>query len=448
MEMEMTHRVLQVRRAVRDRVGGLLAWARPALALHGRRVAALLLVALLLAGAPGDAVAAGGITLGPRVELRHPASGHEAHVSSPALAVAADGVPIVAWAAAQHGAGNQLYVARMSGDPVAARANPPELAVDALHHSPRIAVASGGDVYLSWSSAKPKPEGALFASDLRLSRSSDGGRTFAGHVRVNDDRALSHSFDGLAVAPDGTVLVSWLDSRAGGPNARAYLARVSDRGARVDGIVEVGADACVCCRLDLAPAPKDTVAVLWRRVFPGDIRDMVLSTSRDGGRTFADASLVHDDRWRITACPHRGGALGVDGRGRAYASWYTEGRDGRPDLYFATSDDGRRFGPRRRLHTSTTSIPDHARMAVDRDGRAAIVWEDATAVRRQVLLRYTADGGRTLSRVHTLSSSIKAWGPDIAVGRDGSFVAAWHEERFPSLTTVVQSVRIDGPRAQ
>jgi hypothetical protein len=140
--------------------------------------------------------------------------------------------------------------------------------------------------------------------------------------------------------------------------------------------------------------------------------------------------------------------LGVDGRGRTYASWYTEGRDGRPDLYFAASDDARRFGSRRRLHTSTTSIPDHARMAVDRDGRVAVVWEDATAVRRRVLLRYTTDGGRTLSRVHTLSSAIKAWGPDITAGRDGNFVVAWHEERFPSVTTVVQSVRVDGLRAK
>src|SRR5678810_741327 len=40
----------------------------------------------------------------------------------------------------------------------------------------------------------------------------------------------------------------------------------------------------------------------------------------------------------------------------------------RPDLYFATSEDGRRFGAPRRLHTSATSIPDHARMAVDREG--------------------------------------------------------------------------------
>ena len=38
-----------------------------------------------------------------------------------------------------------------------------------------MAVGPGGGIYVSWSSSKPKPEGALFASDLRLSRSLDGG---------------------------------------------------------------------------------------------------------------------------------------------------------------------------------------------------------------------------------------------------------------------------------
>src|SRR5262249_16134479 len=77
---------------------------------------------------------------------------------------------------------------------------------------------------------------------------------------------------------------------------------------------------------------------------------------------------------------HRGGSVGIDGRGRIYATWYTEGTQARPDLYFATSEDGRTFGPKRRLHTSATSIPDHARMAVSQDGRAVIVWEASPPV--------------------------------------------------------------------
>jgi hypothetical protein len=407
-------------------------------------IAMRILLTLLLAAAlvPGRTEAAE-LKLGARSELKHPASGHEAILTGAALAVAPDGGVLVAWAAPE-GHVNHLYVARLSdGEPVRVRVNPPELAVGSLHQPPRLVVGPGGEIYLTWSSAKPKPEGVLFASDLRLSRSLDGGRTFTGHLRVNEDRPISHSFDGLAVAGDGTVLVSWLDARAGGSNATTYVARVAEQGSRVEGIVDAGADACVCCRVDMVRGPGQTVAVLWRKVFPGDIRDMVLSASRDGGRSFTPPALVHADGWHITACPHRGGAIGMDGRGRVYASWYSEGKESRPDLFFAMSTDGRRFEPRRRIHTSTTSIPDHARVAVDRDGRAIIVWEDSTAVRRRILLRYTLDGGRTLSPVQTLSTAIKAWEPDIAVRREGAFVVAWHEERFPSVTTVIQPVRLE-----
>jgi len=63
------------------------------------------------------------------------------------------------------------------------------------------------------------------------------------------------------------------------------------------------------------------------------------------GRTFGAATALHADRWTITACPHRGGQVSADPRGRLYAVWYTEGTGGRPDVLFATAPDGRRFGP-------------------------------------------------------------------------------------------------------
>ena len=84
---------------------------------------------------------------------------------------------------------------------------------------------------------------------------------------------------------------------------------------------------------------------LWRKVFPGNIRDMVLSLSRDGGRTFAPVLPVHADHWQIAACPHRGGVVGMDGSGRLYVSWYTEGAKEEPSLLFTASLDGQRFAP-------------------------------------------------------------------------------------------------------
>jgi len=366
-------------------------------------------LALVLAAAATTQAAE--LTLGPRLEYQHVSRGHEFHLSGAAVAAGPDGRPLVAWAA-QEGHANQLYILQIGDGAVPVRINPETLTVEALHHPPRLAVAPGGPVYVSWSSEKAKPEGTLFASDLQLSRS----------------------------------LLTWIDGHEGRKDPATWVARVTEQGTRVEGIRKVGDDTCVCCRVDAAAGAGNTVALTWRQVFPGDVRDMVLAISRDGGRTFGDARLVSADHWKINACPHRGGAVGLDAKGRVYMSWYTEGSDIRPDLKFAVSADGQRFGPPKRLHTSATSIPDQARMAVDPAGRAVIVWEESTAVRRRILLRYTLDAGRTLSPIRVLSTAIKAYAPDITFAPDGSFLVAWHEEAFPFLKTVVQPVRI--PKAR
>jgi len=407
--------------------------------MSARRIG--LAVALVLAASTTTQAAE--LTLGPRLEYKHVSRGHEFHLSGAAVAAGPAGRPLLAWAAQEDHA-NQLYVLQLGDTPV--RVNPEGLAVEALHHPPRLVVAPDGPVYVSWSSEKAKPKGTLFASDLQLSRSLDGGRRFEPPLRVNEDRSISHSFDGLAVAPDGTVLVTWIDGHEGRKDPATWVARVTERGTRVEAIRKVGDDTCVCCRVDAATGAGNLVALTWRRVFPGDVRDVVMAVSRDGGRTFGDPTLVSADHWKINACPHRGGAVGLDAKGRVYMSWYTEGSDIRPDLKFAVSTDGQRFGPPRRLHTSATSIPDQARMAVDPAGRAVIVWEESTAVRRRILLRYTLDEGRTLSPVRVLSSAIKAYSPDIAFAPDGSFLVAWHEEQFPFLKTIVQPVLLPKTR--
>ena len=401
----------------------------------------LIVVALaVLLVAP--AAQAAGPVLGPRQELTVFDKPHEAHVSAPAVAVTRDGKTVIAWIA-QQGHDNNLFVAQLGSVPKPVRVNPDGLFPDSLHQPPGLALGPGGEIYLSWSSAKPVPEGGLFASDLRLSRSLDGGKTFENPLRVNEDRPISHSFEGLGVAPDGTVIVSWIDSRDGASTAGTYLARITERGSRVEKTLKLDeGETCVCCRIDVTAGPGDIVAVAWRKVFPGSIRDMVVALSRDGARSFTPAELVHADRWKINACPHRGGSVAMDGRGRVYLAWYTETAEGQPRMLFAASGDGLRFAAPTRLNTAAGYIPDQVRLAADPAGRVAIVWEEATAVRRRVLLRYSTDGGRTLSAPQTLSQAIKAYAPDVAVTPSGDFVVAWHEEQFPVFKTVTQTIKL------
>jgi len=98
------------------------------------------------------------------------------------VAVTRDGRTVLAWIA-QQGHDNNLFVAQPGSAPKPVRVNPEGLFVDSLHQPPGLALGPGDEIYVSWSSAKPVLDGGLFASDLRLSRSLDGGRTFESPLR-------------------------------------------------------------------------------------------------------------------------------------------------------------------------------------------------------------------------------------------------------------------------
>jgi hypothetical protein len=382
--------------------------------------------------------------LGPRAELVHQGNRDRVRVLPAAIAVGRDGIPLAAWIA-QDGGINNLHVARLTGAnarPV--RVNPDGMVVDSLYQPPGLAVGPAGEVYLSWSSRR---YGGAYGSRLRLSRSLDGGQSFDSHLGVNDDRPVSHSFEGLAVAPDGTVFVAWIDSHEDPDRAATSFARLVDRGGRVAGVVTLDRTACACCRVSLAVGPLETVVAAWRRVIPGDIRDVVLGVSRNHGRDFAAATLVHGDRWKITACPRRGPSVAADNRGRVYSAWYTEGPDDQPKILLAVSSDGRRFEAPLRVNTSAASIPDHPRLAVGPGGIVAVAWAEATAVRHRVLIRYSTDGGRTLRSERVLGEIVKESAsdvvPDIAVGPRGEFIVAWHEASIGTVKTVLQTLLVE-----
>jgi hypothetical protein len=326
------------------------------------------------------------------------------------------------------------------------RVDPPDLVVDSAHQAPGLVIGSGGEVYVTWSSRRARPPGALFASDLRLSTSRDGGRTFEAPLRLHADRPASHSFEGIAADAEDGLLVAWLDDRDGPGRAGAFAARIAGAGRRVDSEQRLSTSACVCCRLDVAFGPADAAAVLWREELPGMVRDMQVAFSSDAGRSFAAPIGVHDDGWVLDACPHRGGRLAFAGAGGVLAAWYTEGRDERPALLAAASRDGLRFSAPVSLHDQDGSVPDKVGLAARPDGTALVVWETYTAARQRVHARLLAAGTDRLGPTQSLSEAVKGFAPS-AVATPEGYAVAWHEEVFPSVRTVVRrfAVRSSAP---
>ncbi len=208
-------------------------------------------------------------------------------------------------------------------------------------NTPLMVVRSMREFYVLWTA-----EDGGDHSALRLATSTNWGRSFNKSIPVDPSGAASQSFYTLAVGPDGAVYAAWLDGRDRGQgqagSSALYLARSTNRGQSFEKSVRVALNVCPCCRPSIAFSDARTVHIGWRGVLNGDIRDILVAVSTDGGATFSTPTRVAEDNWRINGCPHSGPSLATMG-GKLFAAWRTVAGD-RARVYIASSgDNGAQF---------------------------------------------------------------------------------------------------------
>lgn len=404
-----------------------------------RRIACAVVPVLLLAGCGAAGEESEVYATGASASLLTLA---EDSASNPTVAHdARTGASYLAWVGREAGE-NAVFLRVVDAD---GDARPPvrvnDIPGDAAPHlqaPAQVAAGPEGNVYVVWQNNTPI-EGRRFpASDLRMAVSTDGGRSFQPAITVNDDAGdpypSSHTFHDIAVAADGTVYVSWIDSRErdailhqqrplGGGSAQGEhdhlhgdpagdhvpashdhsevalpdgpeirVARSSDGGRSFAPSMVVDTDACPCCRTSLALGPDGTVYVAWRKLFAGDVRDIVVARAAPGATEFDKPVRVHADDWVFPACPHAGPSLAVDDAGRLLVGWYT-GKEGRQGLWYAASEDGGRSfaAPAAVLHGDWVP-PAQLRLATSGDVVWA-VWDDHTREMPQVRAAVGRVGG-------------------------------------------------------
>ncbi|MCC6914932.1 MAG: exo-alpha-sialidase [Rhodospirillaceae bacterium] len=218
---------------------------------------------------------------------------------------------------------------------------------------------------------------------IYLSRSTDGGQTFSRPAPVTDD-PVSQRFPVLAVRKDGRVFAAWLDKRNAGAAKAAYngaaLAFSWLDGASAGPVAIARDNTCECCRFAVAFDASDNVAVLWRQIFPGQVRDHAVMTFA-GGRP-GPMHRVAADSWRIDACPHHGPAFAIAAGGAYHAAWFTEG-DARKGLFYAQSHNaGVTFTAPKPIGNAANN-PGHAQLLAV-GGDLWLAWQEFDGVRMSI----------------------------------------------------------------
>lgn len=335
------------------------------------------------------------------------------------------------------GSGHALRVARFDGE----------------NWGPALTVASRDDFFVNWadfpSVIEPSPgrlvahwlqrsgEGT-YAYDVKLAISTDGGVSWDEPRTLHDDGVISeHGFVSLEPAEDGSGNVGalWLDGRNmtgeghGGHGEGAMTARFAS--VLPDGSVtartEIDDRVCECCQTSMTWTDEGFVAV-YRNRSDDEVRDIAVVRQQEG--RWSSPTILHDDGWKIAACPVNGPQIDAAGP-RVMVAWAT-GATGTENVLVARSDDGgRSFSEPVRLDDGDAlGRVDIAMLGPD---RAFVTWLARDGQNGRVVGRIIkADG--TLGPVHRIgqTTSTRAAGfPRIAVTGSHVYVS-WTEPGEPS----------------
>src|SRR5207253_1724526 len=124
---------------------------------------------------------------------------------------------------------------------------------------------------------------------------------------TNSAREALHA---MAGNQHGDVWVAWLDLRSGKTELWGASSHDSGKSWNDDVLIYRSPDGhiCECCHPSVQVERNGTVQVMWRN-WLGGARDMYVTQSTDGGRTFKTAEKIGSGTWLLNACPMDGGSI-------------------------------------------------------------------------------------------------------------------------------------------
>jgi hypothetical protein len=317
---------------------------------------------------------------------------------------------------------------------------------------PRTA-ASGDDWFVNWAdvpSVVRLDDGTLaahwlqksgtetYAYDVRLAYSKDDGRSWsAPFTPHHDGTKTEHGFASLFQMPGEGLGLIWLDGRAmaghdahGETSEGAMSVRFGTFDSKWNQNSEMPVDlrVCECCPTTAAVTSEGPV-VAFRNRTEYEVRDIYVSRLEKGRWT--EPSAVHDDGWKINACPVNGPMLSARGRNVAIA-WFTVQDDVGHAFAAFSADAGRTFGEPIRLDEASAL----GRVDVEllEGGSAVATWIEYAEAGSRFTARVVHPSGRKsgLVTVAAIEGARASGYPRVARSGD-ELVFAWTESKDGKL---------------
>jgi hypothetical protein len=321
--------------------------------------------------------------------------------------------------------------------------------------APRVAVrAREGqppEVHVLWTAKESD-------TTIRLASSNDGGRSFASSQSLQlAGAAGDRGWAALALDGSGRPAAVWLDHRdmASGNDTHHHGHDSAAPGsAPVDGVAMAQKSAiyfsagagerplargvCYCCKTAIATGEGGRLFVAWRHVYPGNMRDIAVSSSSDGGASFSPPARVSQDQWQIDGCPDDGPALALGSDGVLHLAWPTVVAQPAPHkaVFYATSRDGHAFSSRVRVSPEGRNVA-HPQIAIGIEGRVAAFWDEIVEGERRVFFSRLERERFSEPRVISNAGGSTASYP-VAVFSGEALVVAWVDGPPESSTIAVR----------
>jgi len=154
----------------------------------------------------------------------------------PSVAVDGEGVIYAVWNDAREDTARRVYFAKSTdgGSSFGQSVRVDDSPAESTQLNPRIAVDTSGDVYVVWQDSRSGNW------DIYFSKSTDGGVSFSTpNVKVSDEGLFAKFWPMVAVDSEGNVYIVWQDARNGYDNYDIYFARSTDGGQTFGGNVRV-----------------------------------------------------------------------------------------------------------------------------------------------------------------------------------------------------------------